>query len=421
VSEITKHTLANGMTILLKEVHSAPIITWVVSYRIGSRNERTGLTGISHWVEHMMFKGTKRFPGGELDKKIDKLGGAWNAMTSMDYTSYYETLPADKIELALELEADRMVNATFAPDEVESERQVIISERGMYENQPSFWLQEEVTAAAFRVHGYHHEIIGDLADLKSMTRGDLFGHYQSYYMPNNAIGVAVGAFDTDEMLAKIREHYEPIPRGNDPTLFSREEPPQQGERRVQIIRPSNTSFAMFAYHAPPASKMDEWFALKVLDAVLSGPGGGIGNKTTRLYKALIDTELAVGVGGSLRPSIDPYLYSVTAVVRDGKTPEAVEAAFDEVIDDVFANGVTEDELARAKKQLRAAFAYSTERVTRQAFTYAQAELFDSFKWVDNYMDKVEAVTLGDIHDVARRYLRRSNRTIGYLIPQQDDI
>jgi len=149
--------------------------------------------------------------------------------------------------------------------------------------------------------------------------------------------------------------------------------------------------------------------------------GGIGNKTTRLYKALIDTELAVGVGGSLRPSIDPYLYSVTAVVRDGKTPEAVEAAFDEVIDDVFANGVTEDELARAKKQLRAAFAYSTERVTRQAFTYAQAELFDSFKWVDNYMDKVEAVTLGDIHDVARRYLRRSNRTIGYLIPQQDDI
>ncbi|MEO0563303.1 MAG: pitrilysin family protein [Chloroflexota bacterium] len=421
MSEVTKHTLANGMTVLLKEVHSAPIITWVVTYRIGSRNERTGLTGISHWVEHMMFKGTKRFPGGQLDKQIDKLGGAWNAMTSSDYTSYYETLPAQEIELALDLEADRMINATFDPEEVESERHVIISERSMYENQPTFWLQEEVSAAAFRVHGYHHEIIGDLADLKTMTRDDLMNHYQQYYMPNNAIGVAVGAFDTEEMLAKIREYYEPIPVGSHPEVFSREEPPQQGERRVQIIRPSNTAFVMFAYHAPPASKTDEWFALKVLDAVLTGPGGGIGNKTTRLYKAMVEGEHAVGISGGLQPSIDPYLYSVIGVVRDGATPEANEAAFDAVIDEVFANGVTEDELARAKKQLRASFAYSTERVTRQAFSYARAENFDSFKWVDSYMANVEAVTLGDIHDVARRYLRRTNRTVGYLIPQQDEM
>jgi zinc protease len=419
LGDVTKHTLANGMTVLLKEVHSAPIITWVVTYRIGSRNERTGLTGISHWVEHMMFKGTKRFPAGELDKSIDKLGGAWNAMTSSDYTSYYETLPADKIDLALELEADRMIHATFDEDEVESERHVIISERSMYENQPTFWLNEEVSAAAFRVHGYHHEIIGDLADLKTMTRNDLYNHYQTYYMPNNAIGVAVGAFDTDEMLAKIREHYEPLPRANDPVLFAREEPPQQGERRVSIIRPSNTAFVQFAYHAPPASKTGEWFALKVLDAILAGPGGGIGNKTTRLYKALMESELAVGISGSLQPSIDPYLYNAMVVVRDGKTPEANEEAFDAVIDQVFAEGVTAEELARAKKQLRAAHAYGMERVTRQAFTYARAEYFDSYKWADNYMGRVEAVTLGDIHDVARRYLRRSNRTVGYLIPQEE--
>ncbi len=420
MSEVTKHTLANGMTVLLKEVHSAPITTWVVSYRIGSRNERTGLTGISHWVEHMMFKGTKRFPGGQLDKLIDKLGGSWNAMTSHDYTSYYETLPANQVELALELEADRMINATFDEEEVESERHVIISERSMYENQPSFWLREEVHAAAFRVHGYHHEIIGDLADLKTMTRDDLYHHYQTYYMPNNAIGVAIGAFDTDEMLAKIREHYEPLPQGSIPPLFSREEPPQQGERRVSIIRPSNTAFMMASYHAPPASKIGDWFALKVLDAVLTGPGGGIGNKTSRLYRALQDTDLAVGLSGGLQSSIDPYLYSIVVVVRDGQTPEANEAALDTVIDDVFTHGITQEELARAQKQLRAAFAYNTERVTRQAFNYARAESFDSYKWVDNYMDRIQTVTLGDIHDVARRYLRRSNRTVGYLIPQQPE-
>lgn len=421
MSDVTKHTLANGMTVLLKEVHSAPIITWVVLYRIGSRNERTGQTGISHFVEHMMFKGTDQFPGGDLDKMIDRMGGQWNAFTSTDATAYFETLPADKIELALELEADRMRNARFDPDEVQSERTVIISERQGLENHPAFWLDEEVTATAFRVHGYHHEIIGDMADLHTITRDDLYNHYRGHYMPNNAIGVAVGAFDTEEMLKKIREHYEPIPAGPEVKLFSRPEPPQQGERRVEIVRPSNTAFVEIAYHAPPASRTREWFALRVLDAVLTGPGGGIGNKTTRMYKALVETELAISVSGSLQESIDPYLYSFTIVVRDGQTSEACEAAFDTVINDVYENGITEDELARAKKQVRAAFAYGTERITRQAFSLARSENFDSYKWIESYPDKVEAVTLGDVHDAVRWFLRRSNRTIGYLVPQNEEI
>ncbi|MEM6283075.1 MAG: pitrilysin family protein [Chloroflexota bacterium] len=420
MSEVTKHTLQNGMTVLLKEVPGAPIITWIVMYRIGSRNERTGITGISHWVEHMMFKGTDRFPAGVLDKSIDKMGGQWNAFTSSDYTGYYETLPADKIELALELEADRMINARFDADEVESERTVIISERGMYENQPTFWLSEEVAAAAFRVHGYHHEIIGDLADLQTMTREDLFTHYKTHYVPNNAVGVAVGSFDSEEMLKQIREHFEPIPAGPDPMLFNRPEPPQQGERRINVVRPSNTAFVEIGYHAPPSTHRD-WYALRVLDAVLTGPGGGIGNKTTRMYKALVESELAVNIYGGVRESIDPYLYDFTIVVRDGQTPEACEAAFDAVMNDVLENGITEDELAKAKKQIRAAFAYSTERVTSQAFAYARAENFDSYKWVDEFPEKVEAVTLGDVHDAVRRYLRPSNRTVGYLVPQSAEM
>ena len=419
MSDVTKHTLQNGMTILLKEEHSAPIITWIVMYRIGSRNERTGQTGISHWVEHMMFKGTDRYPAGELDDLIDQVGGQWNAFTNFDYTGYYEKLPADKIDIALDLEADRMANARFDRDEVESERTVIISERGMYENQPMFWLSEEVQAAAFRVHGYHHEIIGDMADLQTMTRDDLYEHYKTYYTPNNAIGVCVGAFDTDEMLAKIREFFEPIKPGPEPRYFSRQEPPQRGERRVQVVRPSNTAFVEIAYHAPPYTHQD-WFPLKVLDAVLSGPGGGIGNKTSRLYRALVQNDLAVQVSGGLSQSVDPYLYATTLVVRDGQTPEDCETAFDEVLEDVLANGITQDELNRAKKQIRAAFAYQTERSSSQAFAYARAESFDSYKWVESYPDKVQAVTLGDVHDVARRYLRRSNRVVGHLIPRQSE-
>lgn len=419
MSDVTKHTLANGMTVLLKEVHDAPIITWIVMYHIGSRNERTGQTGISHWVEHMMFKGTEQFPAGILDKAIDKLGGQWNAFTSHDYTGYYETLPADKIDLALQIEADRMVNCTFDPEEVESERTVIISERSMYENQPTFWLGEEVSAAAFRVHGYHHEIIGDLADLKTMTRDDLYNHYRRHYTPSNAIAVAVGAFDTDEMLEKIKTYYEGIETTERPTLFNREEPPQQGERRVQVVRPSSTAFIDIAYHAPAASNTSDWFALKVLDAVLSGPGGGIGNKTTRLYKALVQSELAVGIYGSLQSSIDPHLYSVMMVARDDKDPAECEAAFDAVMDDVLENGITEDELNRAKKQMRAAFAYSTERVTMQAFAYARAQNAGDYAWVDSYPANVEAVTLDDINRVAKTYLTRKNRTVGYLLPEEN--
>jgi zinc protease len=415
--DVTKHTLANGMTVLLKEVHSSPIITWIVMYRIGSRNERTGQTGISHWVEHMMFKGTDRFPAGELDKAIDRMGGQWNAFTNTDYTGYYETLPADKIDLALELEADRMINAHFEPEEVESERTVIISERGMYENRPTFWLQEEVSAAAFRVHGYHHEIIGDLADLQTMTREDLFQHYRTHYVPNNAIAVAVGAFNTDEMLEKIRHHYEAIPAGATPNLFVRPEPPQQGERRVTVIRPSNTSFLQIAYHVPPASHQD-WFALNMLSSILSGVGGVVGNKTTRLYKALVEPELAVEIYGGVGTSIDPGLLEFSMVVRDGQTPSACEAAFDAVMDDVLQNNVTEEELLKVKKQARASFAYRTETVTSQAFSYARAENFDSYKWVDQYTERIEAVTLGDLHDVARRYLTRHNRVVGHLIPQE---
>ena len=420
MTNLTQHTLPNGLTVLLKEAHSAPVISWWLAYRVGSRNEPTGRTGISHWVEHMMFKGTEQFPAGLLDREIDRAGGQWNAFTSMDSTKYFETLPAHKIDIAMRAEADRMTNAIFDPEETESERTVIISERQGAENQPTFWLQEEVRGAAFRVHGYHHEIIGDETDLRSMSRDDLFSHYRRHYRPANAAAVAVGAFDTAEMLAKINELYGSIP-GNPEAmdLFVRQEPEQMGERRVSVERPGKTAFFEICHRAPAATD-DDWLKLKVLDAVLSGSSGASDNKTSRLYQALVKTEIAAGVGASLTPTIDPYLYAILVTLREGRSPEEAEAALLAEFARLQADGISEAELNKARKQTKAAFAYSTESVTEQAFYLAQSFILGDATWFDRYADRLMAVTADDVLEVAQRYLLPKNRVVGVLHPTDAD-
>lgn len=417
---VQRHVLGNGLTVLLKPVHNAPIINWRVLYRVGSRNERTGQTGLSHWVEHMMFKGTPRWPAGTLDRAISREGGAWNAHTFLDFTAYYETMPADRIDLALEVEADRMVNATFAPEDVESERTVIISERQGNENSPMFWLNEEVSAAAFRVHPYHHEIIGDMADLETITRDDLYAHYQRHYIPNNAIAVAVGDFDPDDMFQRINDLYGAIPPGTPHPHVGRTEPPQTGERRVEVRRPGQTTFLTLAYKAPEASHPD-WFKLAVLESVLSGPsgmgGGSVGNRTSRLYRALVMTEKAASIGAGLVPTIDPYLFDFTATIRNGRTLEEVQTALETEIDRVRQEAITPAELEKAIKQARALFAYSTESVSGQSFWLAFAENFDSYMWFEEYVDRLSAVTAEDVLEAAQRYLDPRQRTVGVYIPE----
>lgn len=415
MSIVSQHTLKNGLTVLLKEVHNAPVISWWVMYRVGSRNEPTGLTGASHWVEHMLFKGTEKFPVGVLDKTIDRCGGHWNAYTSDDYTMYYETLPAEHIDIALDAEADRMVNALFDPSEVDSERTVIVSERQGAENDPVFWLKEQLRASAFRVHGYHHEIVGDIADLQRMTRDDLYNHYRRHYMPSNAVAVAVGAFDTAEMLQKIEQRFGDIPSGEKPDLFIRPEPEQIGERRVIVERPANTAFMMVAYHVPQATHED-WFALEVLDSVLAGPGGGVDNKTSRLYQALVKSEIAVGLGGGLHETIDPYLYTVIMTLRDGRTHAEAEAALLAQLERVANEGITPEELYKAKKQSRAAFMYSIESVTNQAYWLALSSALGDCAWNEKYVERLDSVTCEAVQAVAQRYFTAQNRTIGWLIP-----
>ena len=222
--------LPNGMTLLLKEIHTAQLISSWVWYRVGSRDEVPPLTGISHLVEHMQFKGTPNYPAAVIDKAVARDGGTRNAFTFLDWTTYFETMPANKIDLALRLEADRMVNSLFDEKEFSSERTVVISEREGNENEPMFLLGEAVQQAAYRIHSYHHEVIGDLSDLRSMSRDDLYRHYRTYYVPNNAVMGIAGDFNTKEMLARLEELFVPISAGKEPPRLSRPEPEHHGEQ-----------------------------------------------------------------------------------------------------------------------------------------------------------------------------------------------
>jgi zinc protease len=417
----TRVQLNNGLLVLLKEIHSSPIISHWVWYRVGSRDEVTGKTGVSHWTEHMQFKGTPLFPAGELDKAISRLGGVWNAFTFLDWTTYYETLPVDSINLALRLEADRMANCTFQEEEVDSERTVIISERQGNENEPLFRLGEEVQAAAFRVHPYHHEIIGDMADLHTIRRDDLYQHYRSYYTPNNAVLAVAGDFETASMLEEIRQLYEPILSGNQPLRLSRPEPPQAGERQITVEGPGETTYLQLAYRAPAASHPD-FFPFTVLDSLLTGPsslnlfGGGISNKTSRLYQTLVEKELAVSVSGGIQATIDPFLYLITATIHPQKQTQQTIQVVDQEVLRLQEDLSTPEELARAAKQARALFAYGSESISNQAFWLGFSEMLDTYAWFESYLERIAAVTPQDVQRVAQTYLRPQRRVLGIYQP-----
>ena len=418
---IHKAELPNGLSVLLKEIHTAPIISHWVWYRVGSRYERTGLTGISHWVEHMQFKGTPQFPAGVLDRAIARLGGVWNAFTFLDWTTCFETLPADKIDLALRLEADRMHNVSFDEREVESERTVVISERQGNENNPLFRLSEEVHAAAFRVHPYHHEIIGDLPDLLHIQHADLLRHYRTYYQPNNAVLALAGDFDSAAMLERITELYSPIPPGDPPPRLDRPEPPQSGERQVTVQGPGETVYLQVAYRSPAGREAD-FLALNVLDSLLSGPTnlnmfeGGISNKTSRLYRALVERELAISLDGGLQATVDPYLYNLLITVHPESTPQDCLQALEVEIARLQDAPPSPRELRRAVKQARALFAYGAESITNQGFWLGFAEMFDSYDWFTGYLARLAAVTPADVQRAAQTYLRPQNRTVGVYLP-----
>jgi zinc protease len=422
IKSYSESILANGLKVLLKEIHTAPLISSWIWYRVGSRDETSGYTGISHWCEHMLFKGTPKFPTSVLDRAVARDGGMWNAFTYFDWTTYFETMPAEKIELGLRIEADRMINCLFEQQEVSSERTVIISEREGNENEPYFRLGEAVQNAAFRIHPYHHEVIGDLPDLKSISRDDLYDHYRKFYVPNNAVMSMAGDFQGKEMLALVRDLFEPLPAGSTPARLILPEPAARGEHRLTVEGPGETTFLDISYHAPAANDED-FLTITVLDSLLAGPsslnmfgGGGISNKTSRLYRSLVEKELAVSVNGGLTATADPFLYSVVITLHPQRKPEDALAAFDDEIQRIQAEVIPEAEITRAIKQARALFAYGSENITNQAFWLGHAEMFAKYEWFLTYLERLADITPEDLQKAAQKYLRPQNRIVGIYLP-----
>ena len=264
--------LDNGLKVLVQEVHTAPLASVWCWYKVGSKDEAPGLTGVSHWVEHMNFKGTLNIPRNQVKGIIERYGGSWNGYTWIDQTTYLETAAAIALDQMLFIEAERMANCLYDPEDCESERTVIISELQGGENDPDQLLDVEVTAAAFKAHPYGHPTIGWLTDLQRMSRDDLYGHYRRYYIPNNATLVVVGDVETDDVFRRVDRQFKGIAPGPLPSRVVVQEPEQIGERRVTIRKPGTTSYLKLAFHAPAVSSPD-FAPFLVLDAVLSGAKG----------------------------------------------------------------------------------------------------------------------------------------------------
>lgn len=424
-AKVEKHTLANGLIILTKEMHHIPLVSQWVWYRVGSRNEPEGITGISHWVEHMQFKGTKKYPINMLDKEISRDGGVWNAMTSLDWTTYYETMPAHKIDIAINLEADRMRNSLFEENETSLERTVVISEREGNENEPLFRLGEAMQKAGFKHHSYAHQVIGDMQDLKMISRDELYSHYRNHYTPDNALIAVTGDFNTDEIIKKYTDTFGAITEGIKGSFIPEPESELPDLRSIEVEGPGSTVYLQLSYRSP-AAQSDDFFPLVVLDSLLTGPtslamfgGGSISNKTSRLYQALVEKDLAASISAGVQATVDPYLYEILAILQPHHPLEKVQKIIDSEIDCLKNGMVSEEEIRRAIKQAKALFAYGSESITNQAFWLGYASMFADYTWFENYLMQLEQVTPQRVSETARKYLDSDRRITGVYKPRKN--
>lgn len=411
--EPREFVLANGMKALLIEVPKAPVATVQIWYKVGSRNEVMGRAGLSHMLEHMMFKGTTKYPKGAFSRLIRKNGGMDNAFTSQDFTAYFENLAADRVELALELEADRMQGLQFDMNELKTEREVVKEERRLRtEDDPQGALVEALFAQAFLSHPYHWPVIGWFSDLDAMTLDDLQRHYDTFYSPNNATLIVVGDIKAETLLPTIKQLFEPIPRGPEPKPLAAMEPDQKGERRFLLKREAQVPFVMMGYRVPNYTSEDS-YALDILESILSR------GKSSRLYQSLVydqKSALAVGAEYSLMQT-DPGLFYFYALVSPGQKVEAVEDALNKEIKRLQAEPPTDLELQRAKNQVEAARIFEQDSNFRHAMLMGQAETVGAgWRKVDQFLERIRSVTVKDVQRVARQYLIDDNRTVGSLIP-----
>ncbi len=413
--KVTEKVLPNGLKVLLKEEHKAPVVTFQVWYKVGSRNEKLGTTGMSHMLEHMMFKGTKKYGPKTFSQTVQRNGGNDNAFTGKDYTAYFETFAADRIAISLDLESDRMENLLIDPKEFEPERKVVMEERRMRtDDDPTATMVEEMTAAAFIAHPYEWPVIGWMADIGNITRDDLYTHYRRYYAPNNATVVVVGDFDAKQLMPQIEKYFGRIPRGQDPPKVAAVEPKQLGERRIVVKKQAELAAVFAGYHTPDIKHPDA-YALEVLQGILSS------GRSSRLYKSLVyEKQIALYAGGDYDDiANDPNLFYLYAGVMPGKSTDEVEKSLYAEIDRFKQELVTDEELQKAKNQIEAGFIMGQDSVFNQAMQLGEFETVASWKLLDRYVGNIRAVTREDVQRVAKQYFSEDNRTVGILVPVKE--
>ena len=415
---VFERTLSNGLKVIVKEDHRAPVLVQQIWYRTGSMDEITGKTGVAHVLEHMMFKGTKAVPAGEFSRRIAAAGGRENAFTSSDYTAYFQQLQKSQLPLAMKLESDRMHNLNLTEAEFSKEIKVVMEERRMRtDDEPHALMNEKMMATIFEEHPYQHPVIGWMDDLELLTVNDARDWYRRWYAPNNATLVIAGDVKADEVFALAQRYYGSIPKVAHPPRRKFTEPPQIGIKRLVVKAPAELPQLVMAYHAPViANPEQDWkpYALEVLAGVLSG------SESARLNKHLVREQQIASAAdaGYDSTSRGPSLFTLEATPSTGKTASDVEAALRQEIAQLIKDGVSEEELKRVKAQVMAAEVYKLDSVFYQAMQIGQMESIGlGHRAIQVMLEKRQAVTAEQVQQVAKEYLQDDNLTVAVLDPQ----
>ncbi len=415
---ITEHTLDNGMKVIIKEDHRAPIAVSQVWYRVGASYEPNGITGISHALEHMMFKGTKENGPNRFSEQIAEQGGSENAFTGRDYTAYFQTLASDRLEIAFKLESDRMRNLLLDGNEFAKEIKVIQEERRLRtEDQPKSMAYELFNATAYRVSPYRNPVIGWAQDLEQMKVTDLRAWYQRWYVPNNAILVVVGDVKPDEILQLAQQYYGVLPSSTLPEFKQERETAQRGQIRMQVKIPALQPYLLMGYKTPVINRVDEeWepYALEMLVAILSS------GDSSRISRDIIrGREIAVSADADYSAFTRlSGMLMLDAVPAKGYTIADVETALLAQIELLKTRPVSEQELARVRNQLLAAKVYERDSVFYQAMQIGMLEAMGmDWRLAEHYVDRMREVTAEQVMQVAKKYLREENLTVAELVPQ----
>ncbi len=418
---VHEYKLANGMKVIVKEDHRAPVVVSQVWYRTGSMDEFNGTTGVAHVLEHMMFKGTKAVPAGEFSKQIAVAGGRENAFTSRDHTAYFQQLQKSKLELSLKLEADRMHNLVISPKEFAKEIKVVMEERRLRtEDKPQALVYETLMASAYQAHPYHHPIIGWMSDLENMTADDARDWYRRWYAPNNATLVVVGDVKPQEVLKLAERYFGKIRPVALPQRKPQAEPDQRGIKRVAVKAPAKLPYLAMSYHAPTLRDPgNDWepYALEVLGGVLDG------HASARLNQALVrEQQIAVSAGaGYDLISRGPSMFILDGAPAEGRSVAELETAIREQIEKIKRDGVTEEELQRVKAQVIAAQVYQRDSMFYQAMLIGEVETAGlPLNTLETRLEKLKAVSARQVQEVAQKYLVDDRLTVAVLDPQPLD-